>query len=500
MTRPASGSVQLSRNAVASVAQTVVSAGLMFVLYREVLQAVGADGLGVWSVVLASTGAVRIGELGLTGSAVKYAAGRLARGEPDAASRVIETTVLTVAAVIGALALAAYLVLPWLLPLFIPVEGIEAALALLPYACVSFWLAAVAGALQSGLDGCSRIDLRNGIVLVAQVLYVGLGWVLVHDDGLVGLAVAQIVQGGVLSVGAWVLIRRVLPAAPPVPWRWDRPLFREMLGYGLQFQALGVVRMLYEPTTKALLSRYGGLSVAGLYEVATLVVTKVRALLVAAQQALTPEVASLEETNPEEVNRVLAAADRLNWYLSVPVFAAAAAVAPLVAEVMLGDVDVLFVGLSALLSLGWFFNAVTGPAFFVLLGTGQMRGVVWPHVTIGVVNFMAGWALGISMGGVGVVVGWVLALAAGAVHLLWRLGADRGVHVRPPTEAIPVALTALATLAVGAAAVVWRTASWEAIVVPPAALLLLLGPLWTSPSRHRLVAVLQRLAGKASAG
>lgn len=497
--RPASGRRQLSRNAVASAVQTVVSAGLMFVLYREVLREVGADGLGVWSVVLASTGAVRIGELGLTGSAVKYAAGRLARGKPDAASRVIETTVLSVAVVIGVLALGAYAVLPRLLPVFIPEQGIEAALALVPYACVSFWLAAVAGAVQSGLDGCGRIDLRNGIVLGAQVVYVVLGWVLVRTDGLVGLAVAQIVQGGLLAVGAWVLIRHVLSAAPALPWRWDRPLFREMLGYGLQFQTLGVLRMLYEPTTKALLSRYGGLDAAGLYEIATLVVTKIRALLIAAQQALTPEVASLEETHPEEVDRVLAVADGLNWYLCVPVFALAAAVAPLVSEVMIGQVEMAFVVFAALLSLGWFANAISGPIFFVMLGTGQMRGVVAAHATTGVVNLLAGWALGLLLGGVGVVVGWVLALAAGALHLLLRMRSERGVRIRPPREVVPLMLTALVALGIGVGVVLWRPEGWIVLTAPLAALSLLAVPMWMSPSRARLVAVFRSVVGRTSA-
>ena len=497
--RPTSGRRQLSRNAAVSVIQTVASAGLMFVLYRAVLQSVGSEGLGVWSVVLASTGAVRIGELGLTGSAVKYAAGRLARGETDAASRVIETTVLTVAVVIGVLALGAYVILPRVLPAFIPEGGLPAAIALVPYACASFWLAAVGGALQSGLDGCGRIDLRNGVVLIAQVVYVGLGWALVHSDGLIGLAVAQIVQGGLLCLGAWALTRRVLPAAPPVPWRWDRPLFQEMLGYGLQYQVLGVVRMLYEPTTKALLGRYGGLDAAGLYEVATLVVTKIRALLIAAQQALTPEIASLQETRPSDIDAVLTSADRLNWFLSVPVFVGAAASAPLVSAVMIGHVDLLFVAFSVLLSAGWFVNAISGPAYFVMLGTGQMRGVVASHITTGAINFVAGWGLGIIAGGVGIALGWAIALIFGALHLLLWVQAERGVRIAPPREAIPLAACGVVAVGLGATAVVWGK-SWVVVVVPLVALVLMIPPLLRSPSRHRVVSVLRAALGRPSAG
>ena len=486
-------SQRASRNAIASTAQTVVSAGLMFAFYRQILLAVGAEGLGVWSVVLASTGAVRIGELGLTGSAVKFAAGRRARGAGDEAARVIETTVLTVGVLVGALAFGGYWLLDALLPAFIPAGGLAAARELLPYAVLSFWAAAVAGALQSGLDGCGRIDLRNALVFGGQVVYVGLGWAWVTEAGLLGLAYAQLVQGAVLAAACWAVIRAELPEAPALPWRWDRALFREMLGYGVQFQALGLLRMLYEPTTKALLSRFGGLEASGYYEMVSLMVMKLRALVVAAQQALTPEIAALEETGMVRINEVYEKAEGLNWYLCIPLFAGVVAVAPLVSHLWIGRYEEAFVVFALLLGAGWFANTLSGPAFYVLLGTGQMGGVVASHVTIGVVNAVGGVVLGRAAGAYGVAGAWALALAAGAVHLLLRLRRDRGVPLRVPPLMGGLAWTAAGALALGAGLLALRPGS-APVAVGVAALVaaVLAVPVWRLPYRDRLLGFLRR--------
>lgn len=486
-------SQRASRNAVTSAVQTVASAGLMFALYRQIWQTVGAEGLGVWSVVLASTGAVRIGELGLTGSAVKYAAGRLARGERDEASRIIETTVLTVAVLVGAFAFGSYWVIDALLPVFVPSEGLETARSLLPFAIGSFWLAAVAGALQGGLDGCGRIDLRNAIVFGGQAMYVGIGWFWVASDGVLGLAYAQLVQGGLLTAACWLAVRRVLPEAPPVPWRWDRSLFREMLGYGVQFQVLALVRMLYEPTTKALMSKFGGLEAAGFYEMASLMWTKLRSLVVAAQQALTPEIAMMEETRPDQVDEVYAKAEGLNWYLCIPVFTGVAVASPLVSQAWIGGVEEAFVVFAVLLGVGWFANALSGPGFFVLLGTGQMGGVVASHITAGIINVVAGVALGWAAGAYGVAAAWAAALVAGAVHLLVRLERDRGVSARFPHRLAPLAWTAVGALGVGGTVFAFRPDSVFAAAAAAVLAGLALGSaMWRLPYRDQLLGVLRR--------
>lgn len=486
-----------TRNAASSVAQTVLSAVLLFGLYRYLLGAVGADGIGIWSVVLASTGAARIADLGLTGSAVKYVASYLAKDEPDTAGAVAETTIVTVGVVIGAMAIAAYFVVGALLHLFIEPAGLEAAQELLPWACVSFWLVSVAGAAQSALDGCARYDLRNAILLGAQVVYVGLAVVLVGPYGLVGLALAQIAQGVLWFGGLWIALRQRLPGLGMVPRRWRGALVREMLSYGVNFQILGVLRMLFEPTTKALMSRYGGLDLAGYYEMAAMAVFKFRSLLVAAVQVITPEITTLDEREPGRVNEAYQRVDRLNWALSVPLFAAVAAGAPLISHVWIGAYEPEFILFMVILAVGWLASTLSVPAFFLLLGTGQMRHVVLSHVTIAVVNAAVAVVLGRLFGGSGVAWAWALALALGTVHLLVGLWRQRRAVSVPPARLLAMGLGV--SLAAGGALALALT-SPESLGLAAAAAVgfgaVALLVFWPQPERARITAALGGLIGR----
>ena len=65
---------RLISNAAVSVVQTVISGVVLFLLYRYLLDHLGTEQLGLWSVILASTSVARLSDLGLTGSVVKFVA------------------------------------------------------------------------------------------------------------------------------------------------------------------------------------------------------------------------------------------------------------------------------------------------------------------------------------------------------------------------------------------------------------------------------------------
>ena len=90
--------------------------------------------------MLASASASRISELGFSGSAVKFTARYLARGEPGKAAEVIQTTAVTIGAVLACVLALGYGVLVWLVGKLIPAASVAAALAILPHALAAVWI------------------------------------------------------------------------------------------------------------------------------------------------------------------------------------------------------------------------------------------------------------------------------------------------------------------------------------------------------------------------
>jgi len=406
------------RNATMTLVQVLLSGAILFLLYRYLLKNIGVELLGVWSVVLATTMAAKIGEMGFSGSVVKFVAKYMARRDSKKVSEIIETAVISVAITNGVITVLAYIPLRILLKYILPSKGLEAALTVFPYALISLWMNAVAGVFQSGLDGCQRIDLRSILLIGGGAFYFFAVILLVPDYGFIGLAYAQVMQASVLTFVGWLLLKRELSFLQAVPLRWFRSAFTEMWTYSVNFQVNSIMTVLYDPITKALLSNFGGLAMVGYYEMANRMVLQLRAGIVSANQVLVPTIAGLMENSPERLRFVYYENYRLLLYLSLPYFAAIMMSVPLISDLWIGHYESIFVMFSILLTIGWFLNLMAGPSYFANLGTGRLRWNTASHISIAMLNIILGVALGSAFGGIGVVIAWTISLILGSAVVI----------------------------------------------------------------------------------
>lgn len=414
-------------NAIMSVGQILLSSCTLFILYRFLLNTIGVEQMGIWSLVLATTAITRIGGLGLPGSVVKFVAKYVAHAEYETVSGVIQTAVISTGLFIGLVLLAAYPLADWLLAFIVPESRIMDAISILPYAFISLWIVTISSVFQAGLDGYQRIDLRNLILMGGAILYLILCFALVPTYGLLGLAYAQVIQGTAILIAGCYSLRLHLQILPVIPYRWNLPLFREMFGYGMNIQIAAVSNLLYDPITKALLSTFGGLAMVGYYEMASRMIYQVRSLIVSANQVLVPVIADLHERGREAILDVYRDSYHLLFFITLMFFSLIVALTPIISEVWIGYYENTFVFFSLLLAVGWSLNILNAPAYVANLGIGILRFNTLAHIMIGLLNVALGFTLGSLYGGTGVIVGWVFSLALGSsiicisFHLIHRI-------------------------------------------------------------------------------
>lgn len=440
-----------------SVLQVLASGVLLFFLYRFLLRELGAEQLGFWSVLLASTSVARLSDLGLSGGVVKFVARYRALESPDAASQVVQTTAVTIAVVMGAILLAAYPLFLMLLRWTIPAHFGETARQILPYAVLSVWLGAVAGVFQGALDGCQQAGYRNLILLGGNAFLFGCAWMFVPSEGLIALGYAQVAQSLLLLLASWLMLRRFMPQLPAIPWRWNRGRFREMFAYSLNFQLMTVAVMLCEPATKILMGRFGGLSAAAYYDMASQLVVRVRSLLVSANQVIVPVVAELQESNPDRLRDIYLRAYEAVFFVALPVYLGLLLLLPAVAIVWIGHPEPLFLTFACILVGSYFLNNLEVPAYFDNLGTGKVWWNTSSHIVMALLNLILGALFGWLWGAVGVALGAATALVLGSGLVLYVV--HRHYHI-PPSDLIPRAhrrlmLVALIPVAASVAGFVW---------------------------------------------
>jgi O-antigen/teichoic acid export membrane protein len=401
-------------NAIMSVVQIVVISVVLFILYKFLLNIIGVEQLGIWSLVLATTSVTQIANFGLSGSVVKFVAKYIARGENENVSGVIQTAALSVAAFVGLVLLIGYPIAKWVLGLIIPGESLPLALCILPYAFLALWIMVITSIFQAGLDGYQRIDLRSLLLMGGAVLHLFLCFGLAPTYGLLGLAYARVVLNITILLISWLLLKKHLSILPVLPYRWDRGIFKEIIRYGINFQIISVTTMFYDPITKALLSKFGGLSMVGYYEMASRMIQQFRALIVSADQVLVPAIADLKEIIPERIRSVYLTSYQLLFYLALPLYSLIIVCTPIISELWIGHYERVFVFFATLLAISWFLNTLNAPAYFANLGIGELRWNVISHVVIALLNAGLGFLLGLFYGGIGVVVAWVFSLALGS--------------------------------------------------------------------------------------
>ena len=485
------------RNAGASVGQILVSGVALFLLFRFLVSSLGSARLGVWSLVLAATSTSRISDLGFAASTVKFLARELGRGDRTRAAAVIETAVLASGAAVGVVAIALFPVISWALPRFISAELLGEALQILPWSLASMWLGVLGAAAQAGLDGCLRADLRASVVTAGNVAFVALAMALARPYGLLGLAWAQVAQGGAVAVASWVMLRAQMPGLPAIPRRFDSRLLREMARYGASFQVVTLASMLLDPATKFMMARFGTLDLVGYFEMSGRIVSQLRGLVVGSVQVLVPVIARVQEGPRDQVERIYIRSYGLVAYLAVPFFGLIAAGVPLLSWYWNGSLVPAFVVVAELTTLGWAANSFIVPAYFANLGTGNLRWNTISHLAIGALNLLLGLVLGVAGGGVGVVAGWSLALILGSAVLAVGFSRTNGIplgHLLPAGTLLPAVVAlcvAIAGTLVASGVGPWRS-SWQL------ALIALLGcgaamgaVVWAHPERRALLQLLR---------
>ena len=412
---------RLISNAVVSVVQTVLSGLVLFFLYRYLIDNLGSDQLGLWSVILASTSVARLSDMGLTGSVVKFVARYRALKDDDRAADVIQTAAISIAGVMAVLAVILYPLLEVVLKLSIPAKSMPQALQILPWAVLSLWIGSIGGVFQSGLDGCQRMDIRNILMVAGNLLFFGAALWLVPHYGLTGLAVGQAAQSLLLAVASWLALRHQLRSLPWMPWRWSKTKFKEMFGYAVNFQINSIAILLFDPITKLLMSRYGGLSSAAYYEMASQLVLKLRGLLIAANQALVPAVAELHETSPDKVSDLYLKSYRMLFFINFPFYAVILISLPMISMMWIGRNENQFIVFGTLLAIGWGLNSLNATAYFVNLGTGDLKWNSIAHVVTAFVNVLLGFVFGPLYGGIGIAIGAMIALVIGSWFILYAV-------------------------------------------------------------------------------
>ncbi len=402
----------------------VINTLVLFYVYRKANQVLGLELIGLWSVVTTLTSFGNIGTFGIAGSLVKFTAEHQSTGDPDQIVKLLNSFFAIMFLLACGFLILLYVGALLFLEQIVGIKYIDKALHLLPFAFLVFLLTTLGSLVLSVIEGLNKAWQKNVVVISANIgmLLCSIFWI--DMFGIEGIFYAQLVQAGLLFILGWVLVKINFKDYHWDVYTKDRLMLRKVLAYGFKFQSVSVLQMLGEPVTKFFLSRYGGLSWVGVFEMASRVVVQVRAILATVVSNLLPKIVQIYSTDPMiKTRNVYSQVFNVNFYLFAFAFGGLAIFSEVIVHFWLGVSNNNLVNLIQLLSLAWFINSLSIVPYVFNLGSGQMKGNVVSHGIVAATNIIGGWLL-IVLDFVPqtFIALWILSLILGSVYTITEFG------------------------------------------------------------------------------
>lgn len=404
--------LNLRKNVSFALGEFVLNMALLFFSYRLIILQGGLEAVGVWATLFAWTNLIRLGDAGVAVAAARFLALWDITKEPERIRAYGETALLTNVVQFGLLTLIGYYAISPFVGSIVGEAHAAEALAILPFMMFGFFLLNVSGTVLGILQGLHLGYRRSQLSVLGSSIQLAAVFALVPTHGLLGLALAQILQHAIIVFIGWSMARRLM-GSRYIPTRFDWLAFLGMLGYSLKAQVVNIANGLVEPVSKILVGHFGGMATQGLFELAYKTVLLPRNLIGTGVTAMIPAMTALFQEDRAELRRLYSRAFHVSaWSMGVAALTLIV-LAPIPSWLWLGRVDESYWLYISLLAGGFFLNVLGLPAYVIGMVSGYMRNNI--IVTLGALGalLVVGYVLGLRFGSDGAVIS-----SAGTIGLL----------------------------------------------------------------------------------
>lgn len=265
----------IGKNTLFGVGGNLVHVLARIVVVPVMIRHLGLDGYGIWAVLMSIAAYITLGGAGVKSAFQKYVAEATGTGDYDRASWLLSTGTAAV------LLLSVVVLVP--LAVFshslavavgVPASFLVPASQAIRYLAITAIVVNVSQTYQSILMGAHRIDLREKLNVVLDLLNAAATIALLYAGfGLLAIAVVFCVYqiaGGLL----WYLYsRRILPEVRITSKFVTRTVVKELVRFGASYQLVSMLELLYAAVLPVAILKFFGANAAGVFALAARLVS-----------------------------------------------------------------------------------------------------------------------------------------------------------------------------------------------------------------------------------
>jgi O-antigen/teichoic acid export membrane protein len=445
----------LSRRLARNAGFTLLGRGwyliVWFAVTPYVLDKLGPERFGVWSLLFLFSGYLAMFDLGLGASVIKFTAEHATSRDWSRLQNTL-SEIIRIFLLLGIVwILAVYALHPLILKtLNLPPGYLEEVRFAILASAVVFAFANLVNTGPGIINGLQRMELSNGLLVAASlpqlfILIAGL-----HQGyGLYAVVASTAAQWLTTAVGAWFILRRVVPGI-----RWPSLRVKERssrwLGFSTIMQVTNVLTLTQWQIDKILLTLWSGLRSVAEFELGFRVANGIQSLPVLALMPLMPAFSELDaEGERARFQMLLQRGTRLICATAFAIGACVIPVVPFLVRAWVGPEYPMAETLAVWLLAGFAVNLSSGVATAAARGGGRPGLEVAPGIIALILHVTASWFFIRFYGPVGAGPAFLMALCLQALLTLGRVSHWAGLPVtrffgsifsRPTVALIPAFL------------------------------------------------------------
>lgn len=397
----------------------IVSTIVLLYVYRIANQRLGIEQIGLWSIVTTLTSFGNLGTFGITGSLVKFSAEYQSKGEKENIVKLLNSFIVIMMAMLMIFLFLLYFFAILFLDKIIDINYLQRAFELLPYSFAIFFISTIGYLILSVIEGLNKGWQKNLVIITSNLALLIAACIWIDKHGIKGIFFAQLVQALVIFSLSIIILRINFKEYIWSGFTMDKKLLMRVTTYGLKFQSVSVFQMLGEPVTKFFLSRYGGLGLVGMFEMASRLVLQIRSILATVVSSLLPRLVAIHSSPTENVKAVFKRIFEINFDLFAFVYGFVILFSPVILQLWLGDANTNLVNLIRLFTIAWFVNSISIVPYIFNLGSGKLNGNVISHALIGLCNLLFGLVIIlVNAESMTFIYAWIFSLVVGSGYIL----------------------------------------------------------------------------------
>ncbi|HEV7349031.1 hypothetical protein [Telluribacter sp.] len=382
------------KNASTSILQLAVSATSIGIQYKFVIDYLGVEQLGLWSIILSISSILNLSNGGLSGGIVKFTS------EYSKSKNLKRIIILLNASIV-------FTIVTWIIIasvvyiiiyignnyINIQTKYIHLANKLLLYSFLNLLISILSQLYFAVAEGLKKTYIKSYTYITFNILFLPLILWATINYGLIGLCLAQLVQSILILIGAILSTYKLIKYH--MFQKIHKIYFLKIITINFQIQIAMLFRMAYEPLAKLLLTNFAGLSVVGYFEIASKIATYFRTASNVTLYNIIPYVSELtknKNTDYHFADLYAKTSNAINFIMLITQIVLLNSL-PAISYILLGNHSITFYNYAFIVGICTIINGLSLPAYYFNFGLGYLKSILNMHIIMVTLLLLLGFII-----------------------------------------------------------------------------------------------------------